>query len=190
MNKIHTLIMTSCLLLVGAYVNAQSGSPDPTFDGDGIVTTSFGSSTDDKGRAVAIQNDGKIVVAGKSSGKFAIARFNTIGGLDTSFSADGKQTTNFTGSMFDEGKSLAFQTDGKIILAGITTNSSTNGDFAIVRYKTNGNLDNTFSGDGMQITAIGNNNDDRIRIGVRSPLYSCVFHCPLASDTEHTITLR
>ena len=75
-----------------------NGSPDLGFSGDGKVITDFGGW--DEGEAVAIQDDGKIVVAGSSDdldgvndGDFAVARYNPNGSLDTSFSGDGKVVT-------------------------------------------------------------------------------------------------
>ena len=63
---------------------AAPGDLDLSFGGTGKVTTNL-SSGDDSGNSVAIQTDGKIVVAGKSYGDFAVARYNADGSLDTSF---------------------------------------------------------------------------------------------------------
>jgi uncharacterized delta-60 repeat protein len=72
-----------------------AGDLDPTFDADGIVTTDFlNLSPTDSGSAVVIQSDGKMVVAGTSSGDFAVLRYNSDGTLDTSFGGgDGKVST-------------------------------------------------------------------------------------------------
>ena len=74
-----------------------AGIFDNSFDGDGRVTTDIGPGTDEA-NAVVIQNDGKIVVADSQILRqfFAIARYNSDGTLDTSFSVDGKETTAFT----------------------------------------------------------------------------------------------
>ena len=61
---------------MSASVYSQDGSLDPTFDNDGIVTTSIGSGND-HGNTIRIQSDGKIVVAGNSGNNLAIARYNT-----------------------------------------------------------------------------------------------------------------
>jgi uncharacterized delta-60 repeat protein len=75
---------------------AAGGDLDPTFDGDGKLTTNLGLNTS-QAQAMAIQSDGKIVVAGYASNgvnyDVALARYNTDGSLDTTFSADGKLTT-------------------------------------------------------------------------------------------------
>jgi uncharacterized delta-60 repeat protein len=139
-----------------ARVNA-SGTLDTTFSGDGRQITDFGGS--DSGNAVALQPDGKIVVAGSkrttSDGYFAVARYNTNGNLDTTFSGDGKQTTNLVVGVVDGANDLVIQSGGKIIVVGITGASGSR-DFALVRYTSTGALDTTFSGDGKVITDFGN----------------------------------
>ena len=120
--------------------NAVSGDLDPTFDGDGQLTTDMGGS--DKANAIAQQTDGKLVVAGTSNNDFAVARYNSDGSLDTSFDGDGKVFTDFGNS--DRGNAVAIQPDGKIVVAG------TSGvDFALARYNSDGSLDTSFDGDGI-----------------------------------------
>jgi hypothetical protein len=63
---------------------------------------------------------------------FALARYNSNGSLDTTFSGDGKVTTDFAGS-FDEAYAVAIQGDGKIVAAGLAEVSGF-GDFALARY--------------------------------------------------------
>ena len=139
------------------------GSLDTTFDTDGKVTTDIGTSTTDTANAVAIQSDGKIIVAGSSggmapnSGNFAVVRYNADGSLDTSFDNDGKVTTDIGTSTEDSGSAVAIQSDGKIIVAG-TSGSST--DFAAVRYNTDGSLDTSFDTDGKVTTDIGTSTTD------------------------------
>ena len=132
------------------------GSLDTTFGTGGKVTTSIGSDSD-VANSVVLQSDGKIVAAGYSHNgsnfDFAIVRYNTNGSLDTTFDADGKQTTSI-GSGTDGANSAVLQSDGKIVAAGYSHNG-TNTDFAVVRYNTDGSLDTTFDTDGKQTTAIG-----------------------------------
>ncbi|MFI3137597.1 MAG: Calx-beta domain-containing protein, partial [Methylococcaceae bacterium] len=123
----------------------SNGSLDTSFDGDGIVTTDFSSFTDEA-RSVTVQADGKILVAGHSGSypnyDFALARYNSDGSLDTSFDGDGKVITTI-GSSGDYGWSVAVQTDSKILVTGFSNNGS-NYDFALVRYNSDGSLDETF----------------------------------------------
>ncbi|MGF1936166.1 MAG: DUF4347 domain-containing protein [Nostoc sp. ChiQUE02] len=124
--------------------------PDTSFSSDGKVTTDLGFIAIDIGRSVALQTDGKIIVAGDSNGDFALVRYNTDGSLDTSFNSDGKVTTDLGLLAVDIGYSLAIQADGKILVAG------TNGtDFALARYNSDGSLDTSFSSDGKVTTGFG-----------------------------------
>ncbi len=112
----------------------SNGSPDATFDGDGIVVTDFVGSTD-MGYAVAVQLDGKIVMAGRSNrlGTYdlALTRYNVDGSLDTSFDGDGKVLTSVNND--DTGHAIALQTDGKIVVAGVS-----DGNFTLARYHSGG----------------------------------------------------
>jgi uncharacterized delta-60 repeat protein len=131
-----------------------NGSLDTTFDDDGIVVTDIAGGVDN-GYAMAIQSDGKIIVAGSTaSGEnndFAVVRYNTDGSLDTSFDTDGKVITDLSSS-YDIARGVAIQSDGKIVVAGATVVPVTSLDFGVVRYDTNGALDSTF-GNGGKFTA-------------------------------------
>ncbi|TET06481.1 hypothetical protein E3J79_01830, partial [Candidatus Dependentiae bacterium] len=112
------------------------GSLDSSFGTAGLVTTSFGG-TDDRGRSVVLQSDGKIVVAGRSnvSGTFdfALARYNANGSLDTSFAPNGLLITSFGIGSNDQGLSAVLQANGRIIVAGTSSLSGTF-DFALARH--------------------------------------------------------
>jgi len=141
-----------------ARVEAASGDLDPTFGSGGKVTTNFDSF--DRANAVAIQSDGKIVVAGSAltitSNDFALARYNSDGSLDASFGAGGKVTTDFFGTK-DEAHAVAIQDDGKIVVAGGALNFSVNTDlFALARYNSDGSLDAGFGTGGKVATNFGN----------------------------------
>ena len=109
--------------------------------------------------AVAVQDDGKIVVVGTAFGPmfseyFAIARYNPNGSLDTSFSGDGKQTAGFLTTA--EANGVVIQDDGKIVVVGTGVDNIDGGsEGAIARYNPNGTLDTSFSGDGTQTTDFG-----------------------------------
>lgn len=136
----------------------SNGSPDKTFSVDGKANTDFGAS--EFGMGVALQSDGKIVVVGtqvppgSQISDFAVARYNTDGTLDMTFSDDGKVTTDFFHER-DQAEAVAIQADGKIVVVGLAGRNTQNGrtsDFGVVRYNTDGSLDRTFSGDGRQTT--------------------------------------
>ena len=128
-----------------AWRATPDGSPTPGFGGGGFVTTDI-AGHGDAANAVAVQPDGKIVVAGFAEvnaidSDFALARYNADGTLDTSFSADGIVTTDL-GTESDDARALAIQPDGKIVLAGDTDQG-----IALARYPSDGKLDPTFDAD-------------------------------------------
>ena len=101
---------------------------------------------------MVLQSDGKIVVAGSTYQAFVVVRHTADGHLDTSFGTDGMAITNLDASAVH---SAAIQSDGKIVVAGASSN-----DFALVRYNTNGSLDTGFDTDGIVTTDIGTNTYD------------------------------
>jgi uncharacterized delta-60 repeat protein len=135
-----------------------NGSLDTTFGNFGIVITAFGNGNDSATK-VAIQGDGKIVVAGVTfngaNEDFAMARYNTDGSLDTTFGNLGKVTTSI-GSGDNAALDLVIQADGKIVVAGYAHNGL-NLDIALARYNSNGALDAAFGNQGIVITNIGGN---------------------------------
>src|SRR5438309_1488545 len=152
------LLMAASALFSGASTQAGPGDLDTTFNGTGKVITDFAGANDQAG-SVALQSDGKIVVAGSSDPggnlDFALARYNADGSLDTTFGGTGKVTTDF-GSREDEGDSVAIQSDGKIVASGYSySQDGTSVRIAVVRYNTDGSLDPTFNGIGKVVTAIG-----------------------------------
>jgi uncharacterized delta-60 repeat protein len=137
-------------------VQAAPGDLDPTFGTDGKVITDFAGHDDGSG-GVAIQSDGKIVVAGfaatsdtPDTDDFALARYNNDGTLDTSFGTGGKVTTDF-GAADDVARKVALQADGKIVVVGLHLNG-TESAFALARYTTSGKLDQSFGQGGKVLT--------------------------------------
>src|SRR5207249_1300852 len=134
----------------------SNGSLDPSFGTGGRVLTDFGG--DDEARALALQDDGKIVVAGGFGGPFfALARYNPGGTLDTSFGTGGRVFTNFGGR--DGARALALQADGKIVAAGFTSSDfGTRRRFALARYNPDGSLDPSFRG-GRVVTSFADRDE-------------------------------
>jgi uncharacterized delta-60 repeat protein len=127
----------------------KNGSLDSTFGDNGKLIHDFDNGVD--GNSVILQKDGKIVVAGHSTAGYAlgfeIARFNSNGGLDTTFGTKGRVSTDIGGSEWLV--KMVKQPDEKILIIGYTTD----GKFAIARFEANGNLDTSFGADGKMITS-------------------------------------
>jgi uncharacterized delta-60 repeat protein len=138
----------------------EDGSLDSSFGTGGIVTTAM-SSSDDSSYSVIQQTDGKLVVAGYarvgSSYRFALARYNTDGSLDSSFGTGGKVITP-VGVSYAFILSVIQQADGKLVATGYVHNGS-NYDFGLVRYNTDGSLDTSFGVGGVVLTAVGTSQD-------------------------------
>jgi uncharacterized delta-60 repeat protein len=145
----------------------SDGSPDTSFDFDGVVMTPI-SGSNDSARAVVLQSDGKIIAAGLASNgannDFAAVRYNPNGSLDTTFDFDGKAMTQVSNLGADDAHAVAIQANGKIILAGTSniTNGFRGNDLALVRYNTDGSLDGTFSGDGKFTFDFWGSSDDQL----------------------------
>src|SRR5262249_19675401 len=109
------------------------------------------------GNSVAVQRDGKIVVAGSADvggvDQFALVRYNPDGSLDTSFNSNGKVTTA-VGTGTCKGEGVALQEDGKIVVVGHSFNAESHSSFTVLRYNTDGSLDTTFGDSGKTTTTV------------------------------------
>ena len=147
-----------CSLTVSDELNP--GDPDPSFGGDGKVTTAVGTGND-SAQAVAVQADGKVVVAGFAQiggvEDFAVIRYLTDGSLDPAFGTGGIVTTA-VGTFRDYGRCVALQGDGRILVAGEVSNGGAY-DFGVVRYLANGTLDPSFGTGGIVSVSLASNND-------------------------------
>jgi uncharacterized delta-60 repeat protein len=129
-------------------------------DGGRLTTDFFDSGQFEQANAVGLQRDGKIVAAGYAASAgtgfdFALARYNSDGGLDKDFGNRGKVTTDFRGFNSAEAiYALAIQGDDKIIAAGSTSSPTfrLNQVFGVARYNEDGSLDQTFGTGGKVAT--------------------------------------
>lgn len=125
------------------------GLPDTGFGTNGTATISFGTGQNIPS-AIALQPDGKIVVAGRYQAtnlpQMALARLHANGTLDSSFDGDGKTITTFGAGTISEAMQLSVSTDGKITAAGIIYSPTR--AFGVLQYNSNGSLDTSFDGDG------------------------------------------
>ena len=129
---------------------------DRSFGNEGKIRTNF-TEDFDGASGVVIQPDGRIVAAGGATGvnpSFALARYHPDGSLDPSFGNDGRVRTNFSPfGAEDRAQDLALQLDGRIVAVGFAREPDF--AFALARYRPNGQLDPTFSGNGKVRTGFG-----------------------------------
>jgi len=132
----------------------EDGSLDDTFGTAGLVQPAFGIGEWEEAYALAIQDDGKIVVGGYSndggttSYDFTLLRYNPDGSIDNSFGASGMAKTSFS-TNDDILNSLIIQSDGRIVAAGTARYL----EFALARYMIDGSLDSSFGVNGKVTTA-------------------------------------
>lgn len=123
----------------------STGALDTSFDSDGLIMTDAGYIGD-----AAIQNDGKVLVAGGAADNFGVQRFTTSGALDTSFDGDGKRQVDTTGqNQGDRPSSMLVNADGSMYLGGASYGPSTTNDFAIIKLTSAGALDTSFGVNGI-----------------------------------------
>jgi uncharacterized delta-60 repeat protein len=134
----------------------SDGTLDEDFGASGVVTTTFstpdGVAQDNVAKAIEVQTDGKIVVAGSAGGYIeggyrtyiAVARYTSNGSLDPSFDNDGKLI-----HLADSGaNALGIQSDGKIVVGGGKHLGTSDTDFLLARYNGDGTPDTTFGPSG------------------------------------------
>ena len=117
----------------------SNGALDTTFRSRGKRVIDFGG-TDETAQGAALQQDGKIVLAGHSDFRVAVARLNRNGTLDTTFSGDGK--TLFSWGPLSRAEAVLVLPNGKLLVAGFS--GPEGGNMQVARLNPNGALDQTF----------------------------------------------
>jgi uncharacterized delta-60 repeat protein len=148
------------------------GTLDTAFNGSGIVSVASGTG-DASGNAIAIDSQGKVLVTGSSTTAggttdMVIWRFNPNGTIDTSFNKSGiipgmvVHNNAAGGDDNDSGNAIAIDSNGRILVAGSSTNSAGNTDMVVWRFKVDGTLDTSFNSTGILVhnNAAGGNGDD------------------------------
>jgi uncharacterized delta-60 repeat protein len=140
-----------------------TGGLDTSFNGNGRVSSVFGASGNEA-RALVLQPDGKILVAGGCSDatvttEICLARFTAAGALDTTFNATGTARLN-AGAEASSARSLALQGDGKILVGAFCDNSTPRSAYCVLRLTPSGALDASFDGDGQVLTLMGDAADN------------------------------
>lgn len=137
------------------------GSPDAAFGttSNGLVELDISATHLDGITGMKLDANGKIVISGYLSSSsisidgILVARFNTDGSFDTTFSEDGIQITSFSATGAGKGAGLVIDSDGKIIVVGTDAAFYYGGQLALVRYNPDGTLDTTFDVDGKLVTS-------------------------------------
>jgi uncharacterized delta-60 repeat protein len=140
------------------------GSLDHNFGASGIEETNLGNA-DPQVHGLAIQGDGKIVAVGQTSSSggnfhFAVVRYNSNGGLDSTFNGNGEVLDNYPGLRGGENfRAVDLQPDGKIVAAGGVLDTNSLVDVAVARYNTDGSDDTTFNAIGKASFNLNSTND-------------------------------
>jgi uncharacterized delta-60 repeat protein len=163
-----TLVPLAVLFLARPLA-ADDGALDPTFDGDGTVVLDVAAGNE-LAHAVAVQPDGKVLVAGKAdvpgptagNTAFAVVRLNVDGSRDASFGTNGATLIDFDlGAPLlthDEATAVAVQPDGRVVLCGAAQLDFSQRRIALTRLLPTGQLDLSFGGgDGRQDFPAGPN---------------------------------
>lgn len=167
------LCALSALVTITAHATSgQPGTLDPFWAngsalGSGKLITAVGP-RNDRASAMAVQPDGRVLVAGFCQDiALCAARYNTDGTLDPSFGGNGKLPQVFVPNATNITPSLALLPSGKFLLAGTCVDLGDN-DFCVFRFNADGSIDNTFASSGSVITPLGSA-DDRARAMLTQP---------------------
>jgi uncharacterized delta-60 repeat protein len=161
------------------------GTLDPTFNRTGIAIADFRSCAAEQFTSLTVDDDDKVVAGGYalvvgSGDQFALARFCTDGRLDERFDRDGKVLTDFRSSANERVHAVTIDSRGRIVAAGEALIPDSGHQFAVARYTSRGDLDDTFERDGKVLTpffvtsgtesdaigyAVGCDSRDRVVVG-------------------------
>ena len=153
-----------------------SGRLDRSFGTGGRVLGDFGTRNDNWANSLAVQADGKVVVAGGMNPRnglrrFALARYTTRGRLDASFGRKGEVLTRFGSARnVSQASAVALQSDGKLVAVGVWWKTPIDGPtrFALARYTARGRLDPSFGRGGKVLTGFGVHSDsEATAVGVQ-----------------------
>jgi uncharacterized delta-60 repeat protein len=174
------------IVVAGSYqIGGERRFAATRYNADGTLDTSFGTNgyavgASGTARALSVQPDGKIIVAGyavfdaAASDDFMLARFNADGSVDTTFGTHGMVRTDFFGGI-DRVSSVVVQPDGRIVAAGFATadvkisSAPRREDFALAGYDSNGNLDTSFGTGGFSTAQFGIRNLAQIQNLIAQP---------------------
>lgn len=168
MKKMKQFFSALVTMLLTQTIWAQpAGSLDASFGNAGKVVTSF-SSSNEEAKAVFLQSDGKILIAGyaqfAATGKdFLVARYLENGSLDTGFGDNGKAIIDVQLGSDDIAHSMIVDASGKIILAG-SSDDGVNKNAAMIRLDASGIIDASFGTNGKVLTDFVSGHQDEVKV--------------------------
>lgn len=168
--RIMSLLPVFVLTLMLASVEGTAEIiPDPDFDGDGLTITKIGAGKDEA-KAIGVQDDGKIVVAGQTgdpdTSDIAVMRYLPDGGVDHDFVFSAGHVIG-AGLGSDGVRALLFDTAGRIVLGGFVTDNGTRFG-ALVRLLEDGGLDYQFGDQGVVLFSSEGDETDFFDISIGS----------------------
>jgi len=150
----------------GPDLRAAAGDLDTSLAGSGMLQIGFGRS-DDQANAVALQADGKVLMAGTIAGQLVLTRFDTNNVLDETFGSSGVVYTSL--SRYPQISAMRIQLDGKIVVAGaIYVNSNSENDFFLARFNPDGTPDTSFGDDGLASRDYSGNSEECTALIIQS----------------------
>jgi uncharacterized delta-60 repeat protein len=164
-NTMKKLFFTFFYSLSALACMAQASFFDPTFGTGGKVIVPLGATINGIFKAIVLQPDGKMVVAGIMEGRPVVARFKENGTLDSSFAVNGIYISPAWNNGFQD---LLLQPDGKIVAVGGFTMTLGNHDFWAVRLTAAGVPDVTFGSSGIAIIDFTGSNDDAYSVALQA----------------------
>ncbi|NOU45533.1 MAG: T9SS type A sorting domain-containing protein [Bacteroidales bacterium] len=175
------------------------GFPDENFGEAGVVVQHIGpdmNSSEDHAYGVTIQNDGKILVSGKSYNtdyRFVpvVVRFNANGSIDTSFGVNGVAGIPVT-EIDNEFTTVRVQSDGKIVASGHISNGISWFSLLIARFDENGTLDPAFGTNGVVNMNLNNVDDEffGMELTPDDEIVLCGFTTLQSDYTYHTLVMK
>lgn len=134
----------------------EDGSFDNTFGSAGI--SRIETTETEASEAIALLDDGKILMVGYKDDNYTVAKFNTDGSLDTTFGVNGWVVLTYdnASSYADD---VAIQDDGKIVISGFALNNGNRFQITAARLNADGSVDNSFGTNGKVIFNVGDWND-------------------------------
>jgi uncharacterized delta-60 repeat protein len=198
------------ILLIGSTTNYSNyrilmiqlnsmGFPDENFGEAGIVVQQIGplmNAFEDHGLGITLQDDGKILVSGKSYNtdyRFVpvVVRFNANGSIDTSFGVNGVAGIPVT-EVDNEFTTVRVQSDGKIVASGHISNGLSWFSLLIARFDENGALDPSFGTNGVVNMNLNNVDDEffGMELTPDDEIVLCGFTTLQSDYSYHTLVMK